>query len=112
MSQFEWNATFSAVPAASLPELFEERVLAWAREHAQPCSVPILSIRRSSRWQCRSMDERPMLASGVFWNASSGSGNPPNPDPPAGQNGRNGWWRRNDINVVIGIVIAVWAIVA
>jgi regulator of protease activity HflC (stomatin/prohibitin superfamily) len=41
-----------------------------------------------------------------------GSGNPPNPDPPAGQNGRNGWWRRNDINVVIGIVIAVWAIVA
>jgi regulator of protease activity HflC (stomatin/prohibitin superfamily) len=41
-----------------------------------------------------------------------GSGDPPNSDRPAVQNGRNGWWQRNDINVVIGIVIAVWALVA
>ena len=41
-----------------------------------------------------------------------GSGDPPNSDRTTVQNGRNGWWQRNDINVVIGIVIAVWALVA
>jgi regulator of protease activity HflC (stomatin/prohibitin superfamily) len=42
----------------------------------------------------------------------SGSGDPTNSDPPTGQKGPNGWWRRNDISVVIGIVIAVWALIA
>ena len=41
-----------------------------------------------------------------------GSGDPPNSDPPTVQNARNRWWQRNDINVVIGIVIAVWALIA
>ena len=40
------------------------------------------------------------------------SGDPPNSDPPAVRNDRNGWWQRHDISVVIGIVIAVWALVA
>ena len=41
-----------------------------------------------------------------------GPGDPPDSDPPTVQNGRNEWWQRNDISVVIGIVIAVWALVA
>ena len=41
-----------------------------------------------------------------------GPGDPPNADPPTVRKGRNGWWRRNDVNVVIGIVIAVWALIA
>ena len=36
----------------------------------------------------------------------------PQLDPPTVQNGRNRWWQRNDISVVIGIVIVVWALVA
>lgn len=42
--------------------------------------------------------------------ARGGSADPPNSDPPAVQKGRNGWWQRNDINVAIGIVIAVLAL--
>lgn len=38
---------------------------------------------------------------------SGGSGDPPAADSPAGRKTRDGWWRRNDINIVIGIVIAV-----
>lgn len=41
-----------------------------------------------------------------------GSGDPPNSDPPTVQNDRNGWWQRNDVNFVIGVVIAVLALAA
>jgi prohibitin 1 len=41
-----------------------------------------------------------------------GSGDPPNSDPPAVQKLPNGWWHRNDINVVIGFVIAVLVLAA
>jgi regulator of protease activity HflC (stomatin/prohibitin superfamily) len=40
-----------------------------------------------------------------------GSADLPNSDLPTLKKGRNGWWQRNDINVVIGIVIVVFAIV-
>ena len=41
-----------------------------------------------------------------------GSGDPPDSNSPTHQKPRDGWWRRNDISVVIGIVIAVLALVA
>jgi regulator of protease activity HflC (stomatin/prohibitin superfamily) len=40
-----------------------------------------------------------------------GSADPPNSDPPALKEGPNGWWQRNDINVVMGIIIVVFALV-
>jgi regulator of protease activity HflC (stomatin/prohibitin superfamily) len=40
-----------------------------------------------------------------------GSADLPNSDPPTLKKGRNGWWQRNDINVVIGIVIVVFALI-
>jgi prohibitin 1 len=40
-----------------------------------------------------------------------GSADPPNSDPPTLKEGPNGWWQRNDINVVIGIIIVVFALV-
>jgi regulator of protease activity HflC (stomatin/prohibitin superfamily) len=40
-----------------------------------------------------------------------GSADLPNSDPPTLKKGRNGWWQRNDINVVIGIVILVFALI-
>jgi prohibitin 1 len=39
-----------------------------------------------------------------------GSADPPNSDPPTARKGWNGWWQRNDINIVIAIVIAVLAL--
>lgn len=39
-----------------------------------------------------------------------GSADPPHSDPPTFKKGWNGWWQRNDINVVIVIVIAVFVL--
>src|SRR5208337_1736497 len=39
-----------------------------------------------------------------------GAADPPDSDPPTFKKGWNGWWQRNDINVVIVIVMVVFVL--